>query len=160
MKKTELVNIIKSAYKEIKSKDSVDLDNDSITKIEIESEKFPMLDNHLELKKWLKDIFLNQHEIFIQDIEWVSPNPLTFRIVLINDEFFYMIKTNRTWIAKIEGKKYYLLNTSEFDIACQAISRLLEYTSTLNQDIKSDETEDTESDTQDADIEEPETEEQ
>ena len=155
MKKNELVGMIKLAYQKIKQETDTDLDSNLAPNINIQSEKFPMLSGHIELKKWLKEIFVNQHEIFIRDIEWVSPNPLTFRIVLVNDEMFYMIRKGRTWIAKIEGKKYYLINTSEFEIACQAITRLLEYASTLKKDIKDDESNNSEEQTDEEPIEEP-----
>jgi hypothetical protein len=40
---------------------------------------------------------------------------------------FYMIYTDRTWIAKVEGKKYYLLNLSEEQNCIEAIARILSY---------------------------------
>ena len=33
----------------------------------------------------------------------------------------------RSWIAKIEGKKYYLLNLDEEEMAAKAVSRILAY---------------------------------
>ena len=33
----------------------------------------------------------------------------------------------RSWIAQVEGKKYYLLNLDEEEFAAQAISRILQY---------------------------------
>ena len=35
--------------------------------------------------------------------------------------------TERSWIAKVEGKKYYLLNLSEEESAAESISRILSY---------------------------------
>jgi hypothetical protein len=61
------------------------------------------------------------------DIQWVAPKPITFRIVLTNGEIFYLISTPKSWIAQIEGKKYYLLNLGEEESACQSISRMLYY---------------------------------
>jgi len=46
---------------------------------------------------------------------------------LQNDEEFYLIWMGRSWIAQIEGKKYYLLNLPEEERAAQAIARLLRY---------------------------------
>jgi hypothetical protein len=60
-------------------------------------------------------------------IEWVAPRPTTFRIILGNDENFMLIYTERSWIAQVEGKKYYLLNLGEEEQAAQAISRILAY---------------------------------
>jgi len=61
------------------------------------------------------------------DIQWVAPRPTTFRIILGNSETFYLIYTERSWIAKIEGKKYYLLNLSEEESAAESIARILSY---------------------------------
>jgi hypothetical protein len=40
---------------------------------------------------------------------------------------FYLIFTDRTWIGKVEGKKYYLLNLSEEQNCIEAIARILSY---------------------------------
>jgi hypothetical protein len=34
---------------------------------------------------------------------------------------------SRSWIAQVEGKKYYLLNLNEEEFAAQAIGRILQY---------------------------------
>ena len=47
--------------------------------------------------------------------------------MLGNDEDFLLIYTERSWIAQIEGKKYYLLNLGEEEQAAESISRLLSY---------------------------------
>ena len=91
------------------------------------SEKFPVLLKFPSLKQTIVDLLTNQYDLFITDIQWVAPKPTTFRIVLGNGELFYLIYTPRTWIAKIEGKKYYLLNLSEGESATEALSRILSY---------------------------------
>ena len=58
---------------------------------------------------------------------WVAPRPTTFRILLSNEQSFYLIYTDRTWIGKVEGKKYYLLNLSEEQNCIEAIARILSY---------------------------------
>ena len=58
------------------------------------------------------------YEIFVVDVEWVAPKPTTFRIQLANGEYFFLTNTDRTWIATIEGKKFYLLNLILFLISC------------------------------------------
>jgi hypothetical protein len=57
----------------------------------------------------------------------VAPRPTTFRINLKNDQEFYLIYGKRSWIAQVEGKKYYLLNLPEEQRAAEAISRILRY---------------------------------
>ena len=77
------------------------------------------------------------------NIEWVAPRPTTFRIVLGNNENFLLTYTERSWIAQIEGKNYYLLNLGEEEQATQAIARMLAYGAA------------TEAPAEDANIEEP-----
>jgi len=48
-------------------------------------------------------------------------------ITLDAAKFFMLIYTERSWIAQVEGKKYYLLNLSEEEMAAESISRLLAY---------------------------------
>jgi hypothetical protein len=72
-------------------------------------------------------LLTDQYEIFITDIQWVAPKPTTFRIVLGNGEPFMLTYSPRSWVAQIEGKKYYLLNLSEEESATEAIARVLSY---------------------------------
>jgi len=69
----------------------------------------------------------HEFDSFLERIDWVSPKPSTFRIVLLNGESFLLTYSPRSWVAQIEGKKYYLLNLDEEEYACQAISRILQY---------------------------------
>ena len=83
--------------------------------------KFP------ELKKVIVDLLTHEFDNFIASIDWVAPKPTTFRINLKNDFNFYLIWSKRSWIAQVEGKKYYLLNLPEEERATDAIARLLRY---------------------------------
>ena len=83
--------------------------------------KFP------ELKDIIVSLMTHEFDSFLERIDWVSPKPSTFRIVLLNGESFLLTYGSRSWIAQIEGKKYYLLNIDEEEYACQAISRILQY---------------------------------
>ena len=83
--------------------------------------KFP------ELKAVLVDLLTNEYDNFLSSIDWVSPRPTTFRINLKNDQNFYLIYGTRSWIAQIEGKKYYLSNLPEEERAAESISRILRY---------------------------------
>jgi hypothetical protein len=83
--------------------------------------KFP------ELKKVLVDLLTPDFDFFLASIDWVAPRPTTFRINLKNGTSFYLIFTLRSWIAQVEGKKYYLLNLNEEEAACEAIARQLRY---------------------------------
>ena len=128
MTKSELKDKIKVLVKQVyKTTSSVNLDDMGDSNIELEAEKFPMLLQFPELKRVLVDMLTTQFETFVKDIQWVAPKPTTFRIVLGNNEVFYLIWAVRSWIAKIEGKKYYLLNLNEEERAIEAIARMLSY---------------------------------
>ena len=83
--------------------------------------KFP------ELKNIIIDLLTVDFDKFLESVDWVAPRPSTFRINLLNGENFILIFDTRSWIAKIEGKKYYLLNLDEEEMAAKATARLLSY---------------------------------
>ena len=83
--------------------------------------KFP------ELKAVIVDLLTPEYDNFVASIDWVAPRPSTFRINLKNDQLFYLIYGKRSFIAQIEGKKYYLLNLPEEQHAAEAISRILRF---------------------------------
>ena len=76
-----------------------------------------------------------QFNLFVRDIEWVAPKPQTFRVVLENDQKFYLIDYGRSWMAEVEGKQYYLLNLGEEEMAMSAIARILRYGKAVNADM-------------------------
>jgi len=94
--------------------------------------KFP------ELKKVIVDLLTHEFDNFIASIDWVAPSPTTFRINLKNDFNFYLIFSKRSWIAQVEGKKYYLLNLPEEERATNAIARLLRYGAPGSADAEAD----------------------
>lgn len=125
MKKSELRDKIKMLVQQTYKAKTIDLDNGG--KITLDAEKFPVLTKFPKLKEVIVDLLTDQYEIFMKAIEWVAPRPTTFRIVLGNDENFMLVYTERSWIAQVEGKKYYLLNLGEEEQAAESISRLLAY---------------------------------
>jgi hypothetical protein len=95
--------------------------------------KFP------ELKEVIVSLLTYEFDSFIEKIDWVSPKPTAFRIVLLNGESFILTYSPRSWVAQIEGKKYYLINLDEEEYACQAISRILQYGTESGAEIESEE---------------------
>ena len=83
--------------------------------------KFP------ELKDIIVSLMTHEFDAFLEGIDWVAPRPSTFRINLLNGENFLLMYGTRSWIAQVEGKKYYLLNLPEEQHAAEAISRILRY---------------------------------
>jgi hypothetical protein len=92
-----------------------------------EAAQYDELTKFPELKKVIVDLLTNEYDNFLDSIVWVSPRPTTFRINLKNGQDFYLIYGKRSWIAQVEGKKYYLLNLPEEERAAQAIARVLRY---------------------------------
>ena len=129
MTKSELKDKIKDLVKKVYSSTikSTEVDIDSPTVVSLDNERFPVLAKFPTLKETIIKLLTDQYDLFLKDIEWVAPRPTTFRIVLGNDQVFYLIYTDRTWIAKVEGKKYYLLNLSEEQNCIEAIARILSY---------------------------------
>jgi len=83
--------------------------------------KFP------ELKSIIIDLLTSGYDNFLESIDWVAPRPTTFRINLKNGQNFYLIYGKRSWIAQIEGKKYYLRNLPEEERAAESIAQILRY---------------------------------
>ena len=81
--------------------------------------KFPAL------KDIIVDLLTHQFDSFIESVDWVAPRPTTFRINLLNGQNFLLMFTERSWIAQVQGKKYYLLNLDEEERCALAINRLL-----------------------------------
>jgi len=106
--------LVKTVYKDKVSIEQAAVEYDELT-------KFP------ELKDVIVSLLGPQFDLFVASIDWVAPKPTTFRINLKNNENFYLVFTPRTFIAEIEGKKYYLLNLNESENAQQAIARMLRY---------------------------------
>lgn len=118
MTKAELRDKIQRLAKDV-YKDNAKIDDAALAYDELT--KFP------ELKAIIVDLLTIQFDDFLESIDWVSPRPTTFRINLLNGQNFMLIFTDRSWIAQVEGKKYYLLNLDEEERAAQAISRILTY---------------------------------
>jgi len=118
MTREELVNRLKALSKQVYS-------NMTITPEEAvqydELTKFP------ELKKVIVDLLTPEYDSFVASIDWVAPRPSTFRINLQNGQMFYLIYGKRSWIAQVEGKKYYLLNLPEEERAAMSIANILRY---------------------------------
>jgi len=125
MTKEELKDRIKGlAFEVIKDRKTAEIaavEYDELT-------KFP------ELKKIIVSLLTANFDPFLSSIDWVAPRPTTFRINLKNNQNFYLIWMSRSWIAQIEGKKYYLLNLPEEERAAEAIARILRYGSPETED--------------------------
>ena len=93
--KDKLKPLIKQVYQAQVKTDDAAFAYDELT-------KFP------ELKLVIIDLLTSDFDKFLESIDWVSPRPTTFRINLLNGENFMLEFNERSWVAKVEGKKYYL----------------------------------------------------
>ena len=91
--------------------------------------KFP------ELKLVIIDLLTSEFDKFLESIDWIAPRPSIFRINLLNGQNFTLEYNERTWVAQVEGKKYYLLNLDEEERAAQSIGRILSYGPTSGADV-------------------------
>ncbi len=134
MKKSEFVNKIKGIVKELhqKKKQPSNLETPSPS-------RFDMIVRFPEMIPVLVDLMTNDFELFLEDIYWVAPKPTTFKIMLINNQFYFLIYGNRSWTAQVEGKKYYLNEVRDAELAAESISRILKYGKVSNKSIDSSE---------------------
>ena len=112
--KAKIKTIIPTVYKARQKVEAKAVEYDELT-------KFP------ELKEVIVDLLTADFDSFLASIDWVAPRPTTFRINLKNGEDFYLIYNKRSWVAQVEGKKYYLLNLPEEERATEAVARILRY---------------------------------
>ena len=92
-------------------------------KSEIAAVQYDELTKFPELKEVILTLLTADFDSFLSSIDWVAPRPTTFRINLKNDQEFYLIWMGRSWIAQVEGKKYYLLNLPEEERAVEAAKK-------------------------------------
>lgn len=133
MTKKELIEKIKTIIKQVSdsseaSSSSQEINLDAATPpISFDAGRFPILNKFPSLKDILIDLLTDQYESFISEIQWTAPRPTTLKIILTNGQSFYLTHTDRSWVAKVEGKKYYLLNLPEEERAAESIARILSY---------------------------------
>jgi hypothetical protein len=64
---------------------------------------------------------------YISDVSVIAPKPTTFKISLINSQFFYIYYLGGgEFMVKVSGKKYYSENLGELERASNSITSLLE----------------------------------
>ena len=129
MAKQELEDKIRSLVKKTLSDKFIKKPDDILQTqdIEVEEETFPLLTQFPSLKDAIVKLLTKQYKDFVNDIWWVAPRPTTFKVILANDQYFYLVYGQRSWTAKVSGKKYYLNNINEEQNAAKAIADLLMY---------------------------------
>lgn len=120
--KQELENYIRGRVRQLLNKtDSIEYQGDPESPMNIMLSQFP------ELRQALETLLTHQFRIFVNDVQWVSPKPTTFKIILPNGQFFNLIWNTQDFIAKISGVKYDLLTLKDRERATKSLSELLQY---------------------------------
>jgi hypothetical protein len=119
LSKKELLEIIEQAYIEVLREDTKVLP----TSGEEILGKFPTL------RKNLVNLFTKQYDSFISDIQWIAPKPTTFKVILKNNEEFFLKWMGKGFEAQIAGKKYYLPKVTEYQQALDKLNEILRYAS-------------------------------
>ncbi len=114
-------NILRTIIRDVAAKRLIPVEGNKYT-------EYKLLQNHPEIIPILSDLMTADFPMFVKDIEWLSPKPATYKVILENDQFFYLYDLERSWVAEVSGKKHYLLSLGEETMASNAISRLLKIT--------------------------------
>ena len=83
--------------------------------------KFP------ELERTLEQLMTDDFKTFIKTIDYVAPRPTMFRVVLNNDQTFFLKWMGDYFQAQIEGVRYELNNEAQFDQALDTLGDLFKY---------------------------------
>ena len=87
--------------------------------IEFLLQKYPTMRETLEM------LMSSAYKDYITGIYIVAPKPTTFKIVLHNDQDFYLTYMGKAYEANVSGKKFYLQTIGEKERCMEAIARLL-----------------------------------
>jgi hypothetical protein len=85
-----------------------------------------LLVKYPSLKEYMTILMSDAFKDYITGLYVVAPRPTTFKVVLHNNQEFILVWTGKTYICKVEGKKYYLSFLSDKQRATAAIAQLLE----------------------------------
>lgn len=127
MKRSQLRDIIFEAYAEVLSESQ-----------ELATTKDILLGRFPTLKKTIENLFTKQYDDFISAVDWVAPKPSTFRIVLKNDQAFYLKWMGTQFQAQIEGKRYMMGRVDEFQQALDKLTELLKQSQAVEKDAAGD----------------------
>lgn len=126
--KKELRGIFKEAYFEVlqEKKSKLSLTNLlSEEGAELRDSTSEMVAKFPTLKTTLINLFTKQYETFIKQIDWISPKPTTFRVVLPSDQDFTLKWMGDGFQAQISGKKYDLSSVHDYQQALDKLGILM-----------------------------------
>jgi hypothetical protein len=108
----------------------IDQQPDAVTepKPEITFESNPlefMLMKYPSLEETLIELLTEDFRDYLTGIYIMAPKPTIFKIVLHNNQYFYLTWMGKTYQAKVSGKKYYLSSLGDLERATVGIADLL-----------------------------------
>lgn len=84
-----------------------------------------ILQTYPSLNQTIQDLLTPDFRNYVTGIYIIAPKPTTFKVVLHNNQSFYMKFMGKTYEVKAGGRRYYLLNLGEFENAVEKIAALL-----------------------------------
>lgn len=114
--KEELHQLILEAYVEVLREEETPALKTSTQEI---LGKFPTV------KKTLVSLLTPEYDEFVEDVKWTVPKPSTFKVVLKNGQSLDLKWMGKDFQASIEGKRYYLGTTADYQQALDSLNRIL-----------------------------------
>lgn len=84
-----------------------------------------ILNKYPSLDETLNTLLTSDFRDYITGIYILAPKPTKFKVVLHNNQFFYLTYLGKTYEATISGKRYYLIGLGDIQRATTALSDLL-----------------------------------
>ena len=119
MNKTEFIQLLEQEVE-----DFIQTQAEKIVTFEDDPKGY-ILQKYPSLKDTLIDLMTESFDEYITGIYVMAPKPTTFKVLLHNGQHFFLIYAKDSYIAKIAGKKYYLLDLGAEEYAIKAIADLL-----------------------------------
>jgi hypothetical protein len=114
---SELKKLIREEIEDLKNSEPLTFEGNPLEFI---------LNKYSSLNDTMVDLLTPSFRDYVTGIFIVAPKPTTFRILLHNNQEYYLICAPDGYVAKIAGKKYDLRNLSEEEYAINSIAQLLE----------------------------------
>jgi len=86
-----------------------------------------ILRKYKRLNKNLITLMGDNFEEYLDGIFIISGKPTTFKILLKNNQYFFMTFMGKAYEAGVQGKRYYLMNIGDIQRATMAINRIQRY---------------------------------
>jgi len=84
-----------------------------------------ILRKYVSLNEIMIELMTRSYRDYLYGVYIVAPKPTTFKIVLHNKQYFYLMYLGPTYQASVAGKNYYLSDLGEKERCIVAISKIL-----------------------------------